>query len=248
MTVDRSTGSLTLGSSYADAYPVGVRSVALAMDPAGKYLYASRANGELTNTEYAAIAAYSIDPASGALTALPGVVDTDAGGYDPVGTCVTMHFDPSGKYLYCSSPDANGGLYLYSFDSTSGALTPLSPALAPAVTGATPEVSDIAFTPNDQFAYAITAAGTDPVGGLTGYGVATSGGALTLLSTSQVEVPAAPTMDQILMDPGGQFAYVNSPQSGIEELQVQADGSIAQYAPVYIVGGSQEMAIYPYMQ
>jgi 6-phosphogluconolactonase (cycloisomerase 2 family) len=84
----------------------------LAVDPAGRYVYA--ANVTAKNQ----VAAYSITPTSGALTlAVSGV----AAGVFPV----SLALDPSGDFAYIAN-DTSNTVSVYTVDTTSGALTQIT--------------------------------------------------------------------------------------------------------------------------
>ena len=122
--IDPVSGSLTAmpGSPFAVA-TAGVNS--LSSDPAGRFLYISSATNPASPTVSIVIAA--IDSATGALSSTnvaPTVISiTSLGFADPV------TFDPSGNFAYMilGAPE---GLYGYTVDAATGALTAMSNPLA----------------------------------------------------------------------------------------------------------------------
>jgi 6-phosphogluconolactonase (cycloisomerase 2 family) len=107
-----SVPSLPVGASSAKP---GVGSVVV--EPTGKFLYA-------TNVSLGQIYAFSIDPSTGLLTAVPTSLP-DGEVADPGAAPGELAVDISGKYLYCvTTPTAGSGtINIYSIDSSTGLLT-----------------------------------------------------------------------------------------------------------------------------
>jgi 6-phosphogluconolactonase (cycloisomerase 2 family) len=99
---------------------VGSNPESLAVDPAGRYVYAA-------NVAANEIASYSITPASGALSPLSAV----GAGTLPINLVV----DPSGQFVYAANYNS-GDISAYSVDAATGALTPV--AGSPFAAGAEP--------------------------------------------------------------------------------------------------------------
>jgi len=104
--IDPDTGIPTLVQTITT--PGTGRSSGLAMDPSGKFLYATGFDG-------GAIDGFKIDATTGQLTFIPGSPFAGAG-YPGEGLAV----DPLGKYVYAGN---RFGIALYTLDSTTGALT-----------------------------------------------------------------------------------------------------------------------------
>jgi uncharacterized protein (TIGR03437 family) len=185
-------GSGALTAVPGSPFPVGGNTSGLAVDPAGKFLYAATSNG---------LAAYTINPGSGALTAVPGLPPF-ATGY-PV--LAAVH--PSGKFLY----EANAGttvnpLLAYSINASSGALT--------LVPGASPPVGTILLAlvvdPTGKFVYAATADDT-----IWGFAINPASGALIVVPGSPFptgahsqELVGGPS--GVAVDPTGKFVYATN--------------------------------------
>ncbi|MGH7071413.1 MAG: lactonase family protein [Acetobacteraceae bacterium] len=93
--------------------PAGVTPVYLDIDPAAPFAYVSSKNG-------AEVYGYSIDPTSGALTALSGgPVSTGAGSLPQFIT-----IDPSGKFGYTAN-EGTANISEFTIDLTHGTLTPI---------------------------------------------------------------------------------------------------------------------------
>jgi len=119
----------------------------MAIDPTGKFLYVGYQFAVVNVGESGGLAAYSIDPGSGGLTAVPGS-PFDIGGA-PGGAAV----DASGKFLIVSMFPLGGGsrLAVFSIDPATGALTAVPGSFGPAhVWGA------LAAEPSGPYVYAGT--------------------------------------------------------------------------------------------
>jgi 6-phosphogluconolactonase len=117
---DAATGALSFvpGSPLSSTHSAGT-SGPMAIDPAGKFLYVSY-EFAVTGGYDGALAAYSIDPASGALTGVPGAPFVVGG----VPSAVAI--DASGKFLIVSMYPPSGSdncLVVFSIDPGTGALT-----------------------------------------------------------------------------------------------------------------------------
>ena len=82
----------------------------LAVDPAGRFLYAANVTGANEVTSY------SITPSSGALT----VASTVGSGTFPLNVVI----DPAGQFAYVANQNSND-ISVYAVNSTTGALTPV---------------------------------------------------------------------------------------------------------------------------
>jgi 6-phosphogluconolactonase (cycloisomerase 2 family) len=160
------TGALTPVPNSPVPTPVNASVVGFAIHPSGKFLYATTglaANG---------ILGWSVDPSTGALTALPGSP------FQPGAVSFGGTFDPGGKFFYASA-GAAGGITGFSVDPNTGGLTPLSGS--PFVAGSV--LLSATVDPSGQFLFAsqntsITTFKLDVTSGsLTAQGSPTSVGA-----------------------------------------------------------------------
>jgi 6-phosphogluconolactonase len=137
--VDMNDGTLAEIGSATGSDGIGV-----AANPAGTFLYAAEPS---TN----AIDGYSIG-ATGALSSITGSpFATDGAAGDGV---AGIAVDPSGRLLYATTGTASGGtgtglLAVFSIDSTTGALSPITGS--PFAAGISPE--QITVAPSGQFLY-----------------------------------------------------------------------------------------------
>jgi 6-phosphogluconolactonase (cycloisomerase 2 family) len=107
--IDATTGALTAISGTPMSSPVlspGNNGALVAVDPAGKFAYVIDGNSN-------SIWAFTIDPASGALTAVPGSPLVSPG---PTGITI----EPHGKFAYVTEPN---GIEVYAINPSTGALT-----------------------------------------------------------------------------------------------------------------------------
>jgi YVTN family beta-propeller protein len=96
--------------------------VSVTVHPSGGFVYVINASSNN-------ISAYSIDPVTGALTAVSG--SPFATGLGPF----SLEVDPSGKYAYVADSQSNS-VSAFSIDAGTGALTPI--AGSPFAAGTTP--------------------------------------------------------------------------------------------------------------
>ena len=209
-TVDQTTGALTevAGSPFLIAgFTVGTTFPDIAVDANSAHLYIASQGDSL-------VAAFSIDPNSGALTQL-GTWPT-AGGAAGIPA-----FSPNGNFLYVLDTTVND-ISGYSIDPTSGALTPIPGGTFP--TGSQPDW--IVFTAKGDFAY-VANSGEDTI---SAYSVNSTTGVLTALST-----PSYPTHEHpqyLTIDPTGTHLYapvaLGTASGAIDAFTINADGSLTE--------------------
>jgi 6-phosphogluconolactonase (cycloisomerase 2 family) len=178
-----SDGALTAISGSPFSAPGSGGVAGLAIDPAGKFLYATAVDGG------GIVGGFSIGT-GGSLSTIQGSPFT--AGTTPVQ--IVIH--PSGKFLYVG--DSAGGILVFSI-SSSGALTLISDF--PFFAGAPPS---LAITPDGKYLYI---ADFDDV--VNGYSIDGTTGSLTELTNSPFS-NATGTGDfstQVLVEPTGKFLY-----------------------------------------
>jgi 6-phosphogluconolactonase (cycloisomerase 2 family) len=167
--VSATDGSLTPISG--SPFPTGFFPRTIAIDPAGKFLYATISSSfQGTSTS---VYAYTIDAASGSLTSVPGSPFTT--GESPVSAAV----DVSGRFLFVSNGanTANGNsVSAFSIDPDTGALTAVPGS--PFVTSPFPGF--VATDPSGQYVY--VGLGGSP--GIAAFAMNQSTGALTPIAGS----------------------------------------------------------------
>ncbi len=153
---------------------------------------AARPDGRFVYVDYGtSIAAFSVDPVSGALTA--GPVYTGSAGLS------NLALTPDGRSLYAGASDNN--VYQFDVDPATGTLTPKTPASV--VSAGSPY--GIAVTPDGHSAYVVDEAENL----ISEYDVNPTTGVLTAKSTATVATGNEPL--NIAISPNGRSAYVTDP-------------------------------------
>jgi len=123
----------------------------MAIDPTGKFLYVGYQFVEVNVGVHGGLAAYSIDEASGALTAVPGS-PFDIGGVPPRSVAI----DASGRFLIVAALGGGSRLAVFSIDPGTGALTSVPESFGP-----THAWQAVAADPSGPYFYAGTALETE---------------------------------------------------------------------------------------
>jgi 6-phosphogluconolactonase len=161
-------------------------STSVAVDPAGRFLYATN--------QYAGdddISGFRIDCDSGRLTPIPG--SPFASGAGPTAVAI----DPSGKFAYVANRGSNN-VSAYTIDEKSGRLSPV--AGSPFSAGTFP--SAIAVDPLDKFVYVTNKSSNN----VSGYAINSSTGGLTPLPGSPYAAQNSPS--SVAVDPNHRWVYV----------------------------------------
>jgi 6-phosphogluconolactonase len=161
-------------------------STSVAVDPAGRFLYATN--------QYAGdndISGFRIDCDSGRLTPIPG--SPFASGAGPTAVAI----DPSGRFAYVANRGANN-VSAYTIDEKSGRLSPVTGS--PFAAGTFP--SAIAVDPLGKFVYVTNKSSNN----VSGYAINSATGALTALAGSPYAAQNSPS--SVAVDPNDRFVYV----------------------------------------
>ena len=146
------------------------------------------------------ISAFAVNFSSGALTAVPG--SPFAAGTDPKALALYRWLD-FGTYLYVANAGSDT-VSAFAVDTSSGSLTPLSPATF--ATGKGP--ASIAVDPNGRFVYVANNGGSNDV---SVFSVDPVTGVLTAATGSPFTAGANPT--SLALGAGGQFLYTANPNA-----------------------------------
>ena len=165
--------------------------IALALQPLplrGQFVYAA-------NAATADVSGYIINPATGALTAIPGSPFPAVGTGSP--TCVTA--DPTGRFAYVTTlglaVTIPGDVSGHTINASTGALAAIPGSLSPAVFP-----NSVAVDPAGRFAYVTSN------NGVLAYTIDATSGALTTILGSPFHAGVGPS--SVAVDPKGKFAYV----------------------------------------
>jgi 6-phosphogluconolactonase len=162
-TINPTTGALTAIAGPPFAAVFGA--IFVAVDPSGKFAYVANSSSSGQN---GSVSAYTIDPSTGALTAIGSPVMSGQG---PQSVAV----DPSGKFAYVTNAVDNT-VSAYTIDPSTGVLTQV--ASSPFTAGQGP--NSVAVDPSGKFAYVANFSGNS----VSGYTIDPSTGALTSIGSA----------------------------------------------------------------
>jgi 6-phosphogluconolactonase len=213
--IDSATGVPTLipGSPFGSG--PNYQLYQLAIDPTGKFLYASNDNDPVDS-----ILAFTIEP-SGALTPVPNspfaIPGPTGGTSEPYGIVDT------GSFVYTALLNQ---VAAFSVDSATGALTAVPGSPFPAGNGA------FVFAQTNNFLYVVNAAD----GTISGYSVDPSSGALAPVPGS----PFGSDVGTLATDPSGKYLYLSSggfPNPGIQGYNIDSTtGALTLGAADFMTG------------
>lgn len=191
--IDQATGALFYNAAFSGNNAISTvttlsatTAVGGVVDPSGHFLYVAFGVEGLSLGE---VFGFSIDPASGALTAITGSPFQ----WDAIPTSITI--DPAGEFLYSSNGGSNN-VSAYSINTTTGVLTEV--AGSPFASGTGPGLVTINST--GTFLYTGNSDNT-----ISGYSINATTGALTPVTGSPVAV--ANTLLSATVNPNGKFIY-----------------------------------------
>jgi 6-phosphogluconolactonase (cycloisomerase 2 family) len=183
----------------ASSAPAGIANVtALVLAPSGRYVYA-------VSTDVG-LAAFSIQPETGALQAVPGTPFASSGRGS-----FTLAIHPSGKFLYSSefAFDGSGGsVWLHTIDAATG--EPRYTAAFRSDLG-----GDVAIDPAGRFLYHSTWRGS-----IWGYAIDPNSGALTALPGTPLATGWGNAI-QSAVDASGRYLYVTAEQAARTPAQTR---------------------------
>ena len=217
---------LTAVTALTIGFVPSMSASASSVPPPHTFAYVVNSSGSTNN-----ISAYSVDPGTGALTALAGSPYT-TGGTDT--NSVTT--DKTGRFLYATNENSHT-LSAFRIDQSTGALTQL--AGSPYATGTAP--NSVTVDPTNRFLYTANeddqTASVFSINPTTGALTATPGSPFTIGHTGGLT-------DSIVIDPSGQHAYVTNDQTPgmVNAFSVdQGTGALSPLAvPSYTVGSDPD--------
>lgn len=197
--------NLVTGSPFvADPSPYSI-----VAHPSGKFVYTEDVGAPPTSLlGLQGISGYMVS-ADGALTRIPNSpfpVPAGAG----IGVLLAH---PSGKFLYSTTGNSPDGLLMWTINTTTGEITPLS---------SSPFMPNVSFMgaamhPTGKFLYATLLHGSD---GLVGFSIDPTSGALTQLPG----LPMGDALSTVLaIDPSGQYLFATGVgQDAVREFKIDA--------------------------
>jgi 6-phosphogluconolactonase (cycloisomerase 2 family) len=206
--IDSTTGALT----QVDSRAAGLRSLAVAIEPTGQYIYVANAGDDTPDS--ASIAAFLLDPTTG----IPTAVGTPVVATGIVG----LAFHPEGRTAYAVLRGADS-LGQYLIDRASGSLSSV-----PQSAGAGLQPAALVLDPRGRFAWA-SYTGNAAAGEVAAFPVLDSG---ELGEAQQTVVDGREPMSMSL-DPSGRFLFAaNRGSHDISVLAVdRASGFLTVNAP-----------------
>ncbi|MEJ1962109.1 MAG: beta-propeller fold lactonase family protein [Gammaproteobacteria bacterium] len=217
LAVNENNGALTVAATVPTVSGV----FELAMDPVGRFLYASSPQGE--------VRAYSINQTSGLLSEVPGM---------PLalgGAGRELKVNPTGKFLYVAN-ETLGALNAFAIDQTTGALS----ALPGSPFAALPSVLGVEIDPAGEHLYSVSLV----AGAIAGFSLDASTGVLTPLAGSPYT--ATPTSCSMTIDPLANFAFVpNSAGANgtLSTFSIAADGALTQIQGSPVAAGTSPCSV-----
>jgi YVTN family beta-propeller protein len=199
-TINPTTGALTFSGAIIGVNPGSYCFNSLAVDPSGKFAFATKAGENLGGDS---LAMYTINATTGALTS----IGTIAAG--PVPNAVAV--DPSGKFAFVvnESADSAGNVSTYALNATTGALT----STGMIATGSDPV--SVAVDPSGKFAYVANNGSND----VSMYTIDATTGALTSIGT----IAAGTNPVSVAVESTGKFAYVaNNGSNNVSTYTINA--------------------------
>ena len=196
--INASTGALSSapGSPFKTGAPPSSNTnpAAVAVDPAGKFVYVADFNSRGTYKGY--VSAYKINSSTGALDPVSG--SPFPAGDRPISVAV----DPSDRFVYVANYVSNT-ISGYSLDSSTGKLTALPGS--PYDTGGLP--SSVTVDPSGQFLLVVS----DQPDQIEAFSIEPKSGNLTSIGSASTGIGPL----QVAVDSSGQFVYVANAGGGV---------------------------------
>ena len=205
-----STGLLTEVTTTTASTALSPDLSGIAIGTSGAFLY-------VTDHGSNTVSQFSIG-GTGALTALsPPAAAT---GPAPVEAPYFISIDPSGKYAYVTNGNTNT-LAQFSINSSTGALTPLSPSSV--ATQGLP--FNVKIDPTGRFVYVANY----NTGSISQFSIGSNGA----LSATRSTQPSGINIFDVAIDPTGRYVYWTSVNNKVSQYAINSDGSLtALTAPI----------------
>ncbi len=191
--VDGSLSPIISATAPAGMVATGINPNSVTLDPSGTHLYATNLDYGAPQTALGTISQYTIDQATGALTAIPGALPVT--GIEPASLAIS----PNGNFAYVANYNNGATGSVSQYNIVNGALVPMTPASVPA--GAAPNF--IIVDPTGRYVYVANQFSNN----ISEYTIDQMTGALTAnVIQTVVNTPAQPRF--IAIDATGTYAYV----------------------------------------
>jgi 6-phosphogluconolactonase (cycloisomerase 2 family) len=205
----------TLSRVQAVPAPAGRGTRAIAVDPGGRFVYA-------TNVGDGSISGYSISLATGEVRPLAGspFVSTDAG-------TVSIVIDPLGRFVYASNDNLNGTVSGFAIDRDNGGLSHVPKSPLPVAPGPGP----LAIDPRGRFLY---------VGASTSaaFNINPANGELSPITTSFAASPQG-----LAIDPSGRFLFATYASDRVIVYRIEASGTLTETGNAPTGAGPKGVAV-----
>jgi 6-phosphogluconolactonase (cycloisomerase 2 family) len=191
-----SNGSLKIvsGSPFSTSFG----SLALAINPSGKFLYVSTSS-LIGNTTYSAVDAFSINPVDGTLTPIAGTPFIGPASIKCDAAADDMDFDPTGQYLIL--PDHCAGVNIFRLNSSVGTLAQVSGSPF-ALPSPNMEANSVAIDPLGRYVYIEVGCFPNCSSSALTYKLNSQSGAVTY-----VQAKTTQNESWLRADPSGKFVY-----------------------------------------
>jgi 6-phosphogluconolactonase (cycloisomerase 2 family) len=215
--LDTATGAIRENGRGGATTPTVCCGQQLALHPSGRFAY-------LVGADSTQVAVYHIDPSTGRPSFGSGL-DGPA--------CCSAAVDPTGRFLYVANlpgwPVWVPGIYTYSIDPASGALTLLA---GPVSTGRL--IAKLHFHPTRPWLYAATETGVELY-------TMDEGGALALSSYTEISGETR----NFALDPYGRFLFAAPANRVVSYAVSAADGTLTIASDAAAPGGHLDLAVSP---
>jgi 6-phosphogluconolactonase len=229
-TINSTTGALTLtGTINGPCQPLCPWSVTV--DPRSKFAYVPNGVGPAPT----GVSIFGIDATTGMFAS--------SGSTNVGGRAVSVSVHPSGKFAYVASAFPGDDVYMYTVNTTTGALSPTGKV---AVGSSEPNLSmQIVIHPSGNFAYVLgDGCALDIFGGSVSiFSIDPSTGVLTSVGSPAAAGDCARSM---AVDPLGKFVYITSEwDNTISMYSINASGDLTSIRTVAAGSGPTSIAIHP---
>jgi 6-phosphogluconolactonase (cycloisomerase 2 family) len=205
--------SVTNGTGTVGA--MNISNVAVSCVSVARFVFVANSTDGVNGT--GDVSAFTVNPNTGALTAVPGgpvTADTNPS---------AIAVDTTGQYVYVSNVGA-GDVSIFSVNPVAGALTFLEDAYSPGTSGAS-----IAVAPSDNYVFVGGIGNPNTTGSVTTFTLNQNSGSLNRVVSSPY--PAGDAPYGIAVDPASQFVFATAAYTHfLFVYTIESDGSLSPIA------------------